>query len=126
MTEILFRGKRTDNGEWVEGYLTGLSYNRYIKDINDHTTNPRLIANNYADIRCVQVVPETVGQFTGLLDKNGKKIFEGDIIRNCLDNETLNIEFDTRTAQFSAKTRWLWTMIGLCEVIGNIHDKEDK
>lgn len=73
MREILFRGKRLDNGEWVEGAFC-----------------PK---NSEGDIPCIivyngtlagwwfEVDPATVGQFTGLEDKNGKRIFEGDVVR---------------------------------------------
>ena len=68
MREILFRGKRTDNGEWVYGLL-----GRYNADFE--------CANIIDEFELlVPVKTESVGQYTGLKDKNGRKIFEGDIV----------------------------------------------
>ena len=68
MREILFRGKRTDNGEWVKCSET------YIRDGDG-------IWLSDENLNVVTVIPETVGQYTGLTDKNGVRIFEGDILR---------------------------------------------
>lgn len=117
MREILFRGKRVDNGEWVEGSL--IHQTKFYGDPVDcyHILyDGEFHADYYGS---AEVIPETVGQFTGLLDKNGKKIFEGDIMRNagnvvefCSDGFCIN--GDSPLA--------FWTKT---EIIGNIHDNPE-
>ena len=120
MRTILFRGKRKYNGEWVEGF--------YYKDL--WSDNAHYIIYDGTDY---EVIPETVGQYTGLEDKNGKRIFEGDIVycKSRLDNANMVIIFECGQFRMvlSENYRSYQTNSGFydtnCfdkEVIGNIYD----
>lgn len=74
MREIIFRGKRKDNGEWITGYYSAELYS------NTHYISSWFYGS-YAELQKFEVIPETVGQFAGLLDANEKRIFTGDIIK---------------------------------------------
>ena len=88
MREILFRGKRLDNGEWVRGYLTKMWGTFHIVD--EHSEN-----------LAYPIDPETVCQFTGLTNNNGVKTWENDVVRWNDDDECISvIRYDAETAAF--------------------------
>lgn len=114
MREILFRGKRIDNGEWVEGFL--------LKECNYHTCSWNLAieyktrrGGKYA-YRVAEINPDTVGQFTGLTDKIGKKIFEGDIVR-ILGNQSVD---DWKDVDYTALIAFLDG--GFCAIDGTVEE----
>lgn len=130
MRKIEFRGKRTDTGEWVYGNYVYCekTRNKYGIERNDiHIIIPFLFDENMPN-NDILVIPETVGQFTGLLGKNGVKIFEGDI---AIDHErdVGDIFWCEKKAKFAwiKKYEWdLYSRYGLeLEVIGNIYDNPE-
>lgn len=127
MREIIFRGKRKDNGEWIFGY--------YFQKQNPFSEDGFPITHHISDLPPfgAEVDPETVGQFTGLTDKNGKRIFEGDIIKRFwLGAEiTYCVQYDGENTRFIGKAmnkRGFTTFDNdgeMFEIIGNIHDTPD-
>ena len=132
MREILFHGKRTDNGEWIEGDVLQTKYHSGHIEYQIMPQTP--ISSAYP------VLPETVGQYTGLSDKNGKRIFEGDICRfkRFNDIHVGEIVFNVTTASFvmryqsivgaygeKATQKMLLSVCDDIEVIGNIHDNPE-
>ena len=116
MREILFRGKRVDNNEWTEGYLYKI-WNKVF-----------LLWGMTGDCpNMEEVVPETVGQFTGLCDKNGKKIFEGDIVESPHGTQGF-IEWQNAECAFLVNIGDDWQTMDDCpyEVVGNIYDNKEE
>ena len=133
MREILFRGKRTDNGEWVDGYLS--AYDLICQNYPEDTSNAT--GDYYGQtpyVGFVEVDPETVGQFTGMTDKNGKRIFEGDIVR-CGSGRICKVIFFISPGfsgfdlvpigGFDAPPPHNWSLFSDTEVIGNITDNPE-
>jgi uncharacterized phage protein (TIGR01671 family) len=119
MREILFRGKRADNGEWVEGaYLHLNTGNDYICDGTVWIGTLQPCKN--------RVIPRTVGQYTGLTDKNGNKIFEGDVVRNDFYGIKKTVEWcNGFYYPFVASPEFTAWDNDECEVIGNIYDNPE-
>lgn len=129
--EILFRGKRSDNGEWVEGSLVSDSdeFGEILKCFGCESTDDTPDGYYYAQY---EVDMSTVGQYTGLTDKNGVKIFDGDIVTvenpNISDDEYGIVKFDNDGAMFIVEFDTFTVDFGnnidgnRCEIIGNIFD----
>lgn len=127
MREILFRGKRVDNGEWETGSLLVERMNTSDQQV--------MIADKMTGYPTL-VLPETVGQYTGLKDKTGKKIFEGDILSGHLDELFPEDEsrypvvwhdygWHIKCGNKSFDTLEQWWVAKFLEVIGNIYDNPE-
>ena len=122
MREILFRGKRKDNGKWVEGH-----YGEYYSG-KENVSCISIPKETISGSLCYDVIPETIGQYTDLKDKNGTRIFDGDIVKvetalvrgifavECSMGANFIVSHGERRFFFGGRKS---------EVIGNVHDNPE-
>ena len=133
--EILFRGKRKYDGKWLYGVPVKTTSNAYyecIEIVEQIEYETDLESYTYVDGEGVE--PETIGQFTGLYDRNGTKIFEDDIVMFIGSNDVRSVVFDESSAGFEFDSKdsvenpdglCLCADHDACEVIGNIYDNPE-
>ena len=135
MSKILFRGKRTDNDEWIKGFYV------HLHDDKGHESHR--IYTGYAETDCgdyypdwFEVDPETVGQYTGHTGMKRKEIFEGDIVQRYKTGFNpprkyrepyvvhMNSEFPRAIEEYYSPFEHFSEKVGY-EIIGNIHDNPE-
>ena len=139
MREILFRGKRLQGGNWVEGYFFKSDINKRERESGKATIIFTPDCDTFIMVpechNSFMVVSDTVGQYTGLKDKNGKRIFEGDIAKvlQGKDKDIAYVGFENgafmlypKTGNIYERTLWsYWYNDWDVEVIGNITDNPE-
>lgn len=127
--EILCRGKRADNGDWVYGY-----YVKYQPCANKDKFVVGIVPDYASDLYLIKIIPSTLGRFTGLTDKNGAKIFEGDIVNvKTISGSFINyvitwFNSDLCWVMQSLKDTSVRFRLRSCwgfEIIGNVHDNPE-
>ena len=123
MREVLFRGKSKETGKWLKGYYVCFEDGEHYMFLK----NPMGVKDSV--VLWCEVDPESIGQWTGLVDKNGVKIFEWDIGRD-IDGKFLICWNEEKAAfvmvlqEYPYETLYLEEMWEDTEVIGNIHDEK--
>lgn len=132
--DILFRGRRVDNGEWIYGYYVTRSnhacFERELKYAS-FILKDEFMDWGLGELAEYKVIPETVGQFTGMHDKFNQRIFEGDIVvcfspeYGYVNKEVYYAEDEAKFVLGSCGTKYEFGEYTSVEVIGNIYDNPE-